>query len=273
MQIPKQREPVSQADRWLSLIGGSALVFYGLKRRSWWSSTLAVAGANFVVRGVTGQGHAWEVARQRRRSLAYGAGVKVRRSVILNKSPEEIYRFWRNFENLPRFMNHLESVHKIDENRSRWRVKGPAGMNIEWDAEIISERPNEMIGWRSLPGATVDNAGSVRFEPAPGGRGTVVRVQLQYNPPGGRLGSAIARLFGEEPDQQLQEDLRRLKQLMEAGEIPTTEGQPSGRPEDREQLHERRYRVEEGRRVEPVETGSELSFPASDPPAWTTGRA
>jgi uncharacterized membrane protein len=156
-------------------------------------------------------------------------GIKVERAVTINKSPAELYRFWRNFENLPRFMEHLKSVTIIDNTHSHWVVNAPGGTSVEWDAVIINERENELIAWRSVESADIDNAGSVHFTPAPGGRGTQVRVVLEYDPPAGRAGATIARLFGEEPDQQVREDLRHFKEIMEAGEIPTTEGQPSGR--------------------------------------------
>jgi uncharacterized membrane protein len=239
MEIAKQRDRISDTDRWASLVGGGALVAYGLTRRSKTGAALVLVGGSFLYRGFSGQGNVYQSLKTRVKSLPYGTGVKIRHSVTLNKSPEELYWFWRNLENLPRFMKHVESVVQTDGNRSHWKVKAPAGRTAEWDAEIISDTPNEMIGWRSLPGAEVDNAGSVRFERAPGGRGTIVRVQLQYNPPGGRAGAYIAKLFGEEPEQQLRDDLRRFKQLIEAGEIPTTEGQPSGRSDvrGREEVH------------------------------------
>ncbi len=154
--------------------------------------------------------------------------MQVDKSIAINLPVEECYRFWREFENLPRFMQHLESVQTTSDNRSHWVAKGPAGSRIEWDAEVTAEQPNQFIAWHSLEGAEVDNAGTVRFEPAPGGRGTIVQVELQYRPPGGAAGAAIARLFGEEPSQQIDEDLRRFKQLIETGEIPTTVGQVSG---------------------------------------------
>lgn len=152
-----------------------------------------------------------------------------RQTVTIDKSPEELYRFWRDFENLPRFMKHLRAVRVLDDKRSHWIADAPAGQSVEWDAEIINEAANELIAWRSLPGADIGNAGSVRFEPAPAGRGTEVKVNLEYDPPAGALGMAFAKLLGEEPAHQVADDLRRFKQLMEAGEIPTTEGQPSGR--------------------------------------------
>src|SRR5262249_43303222 len=131
--------------------------------------------------------------------------------------------------NLPRFMKHLESVQVKGERRSRWMAKAPAGTRVEWDAEITEDRPNELIAWRSLEGADVDNSGSVRFERAPCGRGAVVRVEMRYSPPAGVIGAGVAKLFGEDPEWQVKDDLRRFKQVMEAGEIITTEGQPAGR--------------------------------------------
>jgi uncharacterized membrane protein len=123
-------------------------------------------------------------------------------------------------------MEHLESVAMREEGISHWVAKGPAGMPVEWDARIINEVENKVIGWQSLDGSTISTAGSVNFDEDP--HGTRVTVHLQYNPPGGKLGAAVARLFGEEPNQTIREDLRRFKQLMEAGEVPTTEGQPAG---------------------------------------------
>jgi uncharacterized membrane protein len=150
-------------------------------------------------------------------------------TITINRPLEEVYAFWRSFENLPRFLNHLKAVTDLGGGRSHWVAKGPAGSDVEWDAEIIEEKTNELISWRSLPGAMVDNAGTVRFEPATGGRGTVVRVKLQYQPPGGAVGATIAKLFGESPEKQIPIDLGRVKQLLETGEIARTEGQPAGR--------------------------------------------
>lgn len=155
--------------------------------------------------------------------------IRVEKSVTINRLPEELYRFWHNFENLPHFMSHLESVRMMGDGRSHWIAKAPAGMRVEWDAEIINDEPSKVIAWRSLEGSDVDSAGAVRFEPVPAGRGTEVKVKMHYRPPGGVIAATFAKLFGEEPGQQVQEDLRRFKRIMEAGEIPTTEGQPSGR--------------------------------------------
>lgn len=168
------------------------------------------------------------------REASVSDAIRVELSVTINRSPEELYTFWRDFQNLPRFMRHLISVQISGDKRSHWVAKAPAGRTVEWDAEIINDKPNELIAWRSLEGAEVDNAGSVRFEKATGGRGTFVRVTLQYDPPGGTLGSMVAKLFGEEPKGQIQEDLGRFKQLMETGEIATTVGQSSARAEEDE---------------------------------------
>lgn len=145
--------------------------------------------------------------------------VIVRRSITVGRTPEELYAFWRNLENLPRCMSHLESVQAIDDRRSRWVARGPAGTRIEWQAEIIHDEPGRRIAWRSVPGSSVENHGVVRFVPTPGDRGTEVHVAFEYRPPAGALGAAVARLFGEEPSQQIQGDLYRLKQVMELGEV------------------------------------------------------
>ena len=160
---------------------------------------------------------------ERRDSTDHG-NVKVDRAVTVNKPVHEVYDFWRRFDNFPKFMRHLESVEVLDARRSRWRAKAPAGMTVEWEAEMVEDREDDRIAWRSLPGSRIENRGSVRFSPAPGGRGTEIRVQLHYSPPAGTIGRNIAWLFGEEPDQQVYDDLRRFKQLMETGEIPLSDG-------------------------------------------------
>jgi uncharacterized membrane protein len=165
--------------------------------------------------------------------------IRTKKSVTVGRPVDEVYAFWRDFENFPRFMRHLESVSVVDDRRSHWVAKAPAGKTVEWDAEITEDRPNEMISWRSLEGADVYNAGTVRFQKAPGDRGTEVRVEFEYDPPFGKLGSKIATLFREEPGQQVRDDLRHFKQVLELGEIVVSDAtkqrgmhpaQPDGEP-------------------------------------------
>lgn len=162
-------------------------------------------------------------------SVEYGEGNKFVHVVTINKPAAQLYRYWRDFANLPRFMTHLEEVRVIDRERSHWRAKAPLGQSVEWDATIINEIENELIAWQSEEGARVPNAGSVRFTPAPAGRGTEVRVTISYEPPAGQVGVAVAKLLGEEPSRQVADDLRRFKQLMETGELPTNDRQPMGK--------------------------------------------
>lgn len=163
--------------------------------------------------------------------------IKVEKTVTINKSPEELYRFWHDFENLPRFMKHLKAVEVKDAKRSHWITSGPLGGSVEWDADITEDQENELIAWKSIDGADINHSGSIHFKQASPGsnsaapnanRGTQVKVVMAYNPPAGAIGDAIAKLFGEAPEQQLGDDLRRFKMLMETGEIATTEGQPQG---------------------------------------------
>ena len=153
-------------------------------------------------------------------NVGEASGTKeVTKAITVNRSPDEVYRFWRNFENLPQFMSHLESVQVVDDRRSHWKAKAPAGRSVEWDAQITQDIPGELIAWESLEDADVANAGSVRFAGAPGGRGTELTVEMHYDPPAGPLGAIVAKLFGEEPGQQVDGDLRRFKQVMETGEV------------------------------------------------------
>lgn len=156
-------------------------------------------------------------------------GVHLETSVTVNKSPAELYAFWRDFKNLPLFMRNLESVTTLPDNRTHWVAKGPGDSKVEWDAQIINEKENELIAWRSVEPADISNAGSVRFQQAPAGRGTYVRVNMNYNNPAGVVGVKLSQFLGSEPGQLIREDLRRLKQLAEAGEVATIEGQTSGR--------------------------------------------
>lgn len=154
--------------------------------------------------------------------------IKAEKTVTINKSADELYRYWHNFENLPNFMNHLKLVKVYDEKRSHWVANAPLGTTVEWDANVIEDRENQLISWAAEKNADIENSGFVRFSKAPGDRGTEVKVVIVYQPPGGAIGAAIAKLFGESPEQQIGDDLNRFKMLMEAGEIATTEGQPKG---------------------------------------------
>lgn len=178
-------------------------------------------GAAAAVAGVTGL-DLW--ASRRARAASDGVPVRVAASVTVKRSAEDLYRFWSQLENLPRIMRHLQSVTTTGARRSHWVAAGPGGTTVEWDAETVETRPAERIGWRSMPDATVTHEGSVRFVPAPGGRGTEVRVELAYRPPADGLGATAARLLGRAPEQEIREDLRRFKQFMETGEIPRAAG-------------------------------------------------
>ena len=240
---------VNPAERVLSVAAGGALAAWAMRRKDLPGLLLGVLGGVLVERGVSGRCPVYGAlgltsagpglrpgparlagegrpVQQHGRAAVLDASTarKIERAVtVYGKSPAELYAFWRNFENLPRIMEHLESVTVLDDRRSRWTVKGPAGSTVSWEAVINNEVPNELIAWKSVEGATVPNAGSIHFTEAPGERGTEVRVVLEYEPPVGKVGAAVARLFGEEPGLQVREDLRRFKQLVETGELPVSE--------------------------------------------------
>jgi uncharacterized membrane protein len=196
----------------LALLGGGFT-----KRRTNVGRLLAATAA---VAGVTAI-DAMSAARQSRNPTLNRAAmpIHVLRTITINREPQEVYEFWNDLSNLPQFMAHLESVEASGQT-SKWRAKGPAGLTITWDAEIVMDRPGECLAWRSVEGTTtVPNRGVVRFSRAPGERGTEVQVELKYEPPAGAVGAAFAKLFGEEPGQQIASDLRRLKQVLETGEV------------------------------------------------------
>jgi uncharacterized membrane protein len=228
---------VARGERIISALAGGALAVAGLRMRSLPGLLMAALGGGLVYRGISGHCHAYQAlgvntadydGSPARPEDYFERGIHVEQSMTVDRTPWDLYAFWRNFENLAKFLHHVESVKVLDERRSHWSIRAPAGSTVEWDAEIINDEPNALIAWRSLAGANVDNAGSVRFVPGPAGRGTEVRVVIDYIPPGGRVGRWVAGLFGKDPSHQIREDLRRFKSLMETGEIPTTEGQPTG---------------------------------------------
>jgi len=232
---------VGQVERWLSMVAGGVLAAYAIKRRSIPGSTAALAGAALLYRGATGHcdlyqalginradrhgtgnradrhgtGMKADQGSDTRQQLGGSAGILVDESITINKPVAEVYRFWRNFENLPKFMKHLDSVATREGGVTHWVACGPAGTKVEWNARIINEIDNKLIGWQSLEGSMISTAGSVTFNETE--YGTDVCVRLQYNPPAGKLGAAVASLFGEEPNVQINEDLHRFKQLMETG--------------------------------------------------------
>lgn len=215
---------VHPTERWLSLLAGGALAVAGLRKKSAGGIALAVAGADLVRRGLTGHSFLYEAFGVRSAPVGQGAsvsvpyelGVRIDRAILIERPPEEVYRFWRNLSNLPRIMRNVESVEEMEGKRSHWVVKGPGGRRMEWDAVIHNELSNELIAWRSLPGADVESAGSVWFKPTADG-GTEVRVELQFNPPGGAVAATLAPLWGTNPDRQLEEDLENLKRELESG--------------------------------------------------------
>lgn len=215
---------LAHAEQWLALGAGALLLVVGASRRSVLGTCLAASSAPLLYRGATGRWPAFSnghgPADSTRAALAGDRGIHVRESVRLELPVADVYRFWRRLDNLPRFMTHLRRVSETSIGRSHWVAAGPAGLQVEWDAEIINEIPNEVIAWQSLPGSDVTTAGSVRFATARDGRSTEVRVHLQYAPPAGKAGALIASLFGREPSQTIREDLRHLKHVLEAGEIP-----------------------------------------------------
>jgi uncharacterized membrane protein len=215
---------VGETERYGSIIGGAALATAGLSRRSLPGLLIAALGGLLILRGVTGHCRLYKsvgasTAASRRSGVPGQTGYRLEKSVTIARPAEEVFRFWRNFENLPEFAENIESIRILDDRRSHWVVKGLGGRRFEWDAEIVNEHPGEMISWQTLPGADVQSAGTVRFIPMDGGRGTTLRVVLEFRPPGGSLGTRMARLFGKDPAVELDHDLNRLKQLIESHDI------------------------------------------------------
>jgi uncharacterized membrane protein len=217
---------VGSTERWLSALAGTALVTYGLERRSRASAAEAVIGGVLFYRGLTGRCPLYQAlgtttARSPATAIPAGRGTKIQKSITVRRRPEDVYNFWRHFENLPSFMQNLQEV-QTRGDRSHWAARGPLGTIVEWDAEILVERPFEAISWKSLPGGDIDCAGSVHFRDLGAERGTEVNVVLKYNPPAGKMGASVAALLGDDPDQMIADDLCRFKKLMDSAEMATS---------------------------------------------------
>lgn len=193
---------------------GKALASDNADRTRLATATAAVLGVT-ALDVLCGQ----KLSRSSRNGSTAESKARLRKSIVVDRPPEEVYRYWRNLENLANIMEYLESVRVIDPRRSHWKAKGPAGLRVEWDAEIVDDEPNALIGWRSLEGSDIYNSGTVRFERAPGGRGTLLRVEMHYAPPGGAMTAKVAKMLGAVPEQQLANDLRRFRQVIETGEV------------------------------------------------------
>jgi len=228
---------VHPIERMASISIGLVFAGFGVLRRGIGGAGIGLLGGALIHRGLTGHCQLYSALRVSTAhntrgpsaSVPHGQGIRIKHSLNVREAPETLYHFWRQLENLPSFMRHIESVTVVDTTRSRWRAHGPADQPIEWDAEIINDVPNEVIAWRSLPGTLVPNAGSVRFERLLDGHGTKVTVTLEYDPPGGLIGTAIAKWLGADPNAQVEEDLQRLKTVFEAGEVPRVGAQWRGR--------------------------------------------
>jgi uncharacterized membrane protein len=235
----QMEQNVGTDERAVSIAAGSILAALGLSRRSLPGVLIAAVGGGLIYRGATGHCPVYAAmgmdttqsddpdAVERE---THEHGIHVEQAYLISRSAEDLYQYWRNFENLPRIMTHLESVRVSDEKHSHWVAKAPriVGGSVEWDAEITRDEKNTAIAWRSLPGSQIDTAGEIRFTPALGDRGTEVHVYMDYVPPAGKLGHWIATLFGLAPRRQMQEDLRNFKRIMEVGELPTIVGQSHG---------------------------------------------
>jgi uncharacterized membrane protein len=220
------------AERLMWTAAGGVLVWFGVRQRSLPGVVIALAGTGLLYQGIAGQNVGARV-----RAMLPGAepqpGLRVRKSVTVNRPASDLYDYWRNFENLPHIMKYVQSVRSLGGGRSHWVVKGPGNFIVEWDAELLRDVPNEMIAWATLPGAAVQHRGSVKFVELPTGRGTEVHVAMEYFPPGGELGKLAAGLLNSLTVKEIHEGIRNFKQVMESGEVPAIEGQPSARGVDR----------------------------------------
>lgn len=244
---------MGRQERLMSVIGGAALTLAGALKRGWLGLGLGLAGSGLLIRGATGHSMIMRllginravVDPSARVAVPHKQGIRVADSALIDRSPNELYTFWRDFTHLAQVMPHVKSVEVYEGNRSHWVINGPAGVPISWDAEIVNDVPDELIAWRTVSGAVVDHAGTVRFQRAPGGGATQVEVVFEYAPAGGATGAALARVFGRSPEQQVSDALQRLKAIMDGPLSPPVQTVKS----------------------DIVEEASNQSFPASDPPA------
>lgn len=223
---------INDIERVASLAAGAGALLAGTRQRDLWLQLpLLVVGGALVQRGMTGSCRVYKalgLSSIKSDGLIPTGPVRVERSITINKPPAELFAYWRKLENLPLFMKHLVEVRQTSPYQSHWVARSPLGGVLEWDAEIVDEVQNERLVWKSMPGADIQNGGFVEFKSGPLGMGTQLCVRMQYEAPAGKLGALVARLLGEEPRTAMRDDLRRLKQLLETGEICTTQGQPVG---------------------------------------------
>ncbi|RFA31140.1 hypothetical protein CAI21_00300 [Alkalilimnicola ehrlichii] len=226
---------VGDTERWASLAGGTLAAIWGMRRGGLLGLAMGAIGGVLIYRGASGHCAMYEQlgrssASPSDKGLIGDSEIRVTTGITIDRSPDELYSYWRNFEHLPQFMRHIVDVTQFDERRSHWVAEAPFGKTLEWDAEVIEDRTNEKIAWRSMEGSQLQNEGEIRFRPLAEGRGTEVEVDMCYRPPGGKLGTTMARYFNGITKQEIQEDIRRFKQLMEAGEMPTAEPTPAAPP-------------------------------------------
>ncbi len=217
------RESDSLVDTWLPILGGGLLTGFGLSQRSLRGTVIAVAGGSALYYGITRRMNA-----AARRVPDGRHSIRVEKAVTINKPIDEVYDAWCDVTRLPQILSHLESVTALGDGKTHWVAKAPLGRTVEWDAETMVDQQNHVSAWRSIGDTEVPNVGAVHFHEAPGGRGIEVLVRIEYNPPLGLIGATFAKLFGEAPSQQVEDDLRRFKEILETGETPTTAGQPRG---------------------------------------------
>ncbi|HEX4274812.1 MAG TPA: SRPBCC family protein [Bryobacteraceae bacterium] len=271
---------VGKVERTASVAAGVLLIGKGLRNKGWTGTAMALLGAEFLRRGITGNCHSYQAlgintadAEKRAAenggdsvSVPHGSGIRIDEAITINRSRADVYSFWRDLANIAEFMEYVESVRILgdtDNRMTRWSAKGPGGKCLEWDAEIINEKENELIAWRTLDAAEVANAGSVHFKDGPAGRGTEISLEILYSPPGGSLGAFAAKLFGDDPAARIHSDLKRIKARLEAGVLAGTDGQSKGPKVQGEETAERQIHVDA------VSKASEESFPASDAPGFT----